>query len=168
MADELNALERISKLIFGSETTRPRVRLPHTSPIFFVDPTHGDRARSAGRRFWLPAQRAYSIFVCAYTALFAIPSFTDEALARQPDRFSRKKLPLTIRSTSSFILDAFGYDRQAEREREILYSPSPGFSSNHRETKTKSRILGPAMAYFGVQLILGAEKGSATGEKDLR
>ena len=168
MTNELNALDRISKLVSGFETTKPRVRLPDTSPIFFVDPAQSDRARSAGRRFWLPVKRAYSIFVCAYTALFAIPLFTDEALARQPDRFSRKRLPLTIRSTSSFILDAFGYDRRTEREREVLYSPSPVISSNHRETKTKSRISGPAMAYFGVQLIRGAEKGSAANATDLR
>ncbi|HAA75626.1 TPA: hypothetical protein DCE37_10940 [Candidatus Latescibacteria bacterium] len=90
--------------------------------------------------------------------MFCIPAFTQEALARQPDRFSRKRLPLTIRSTSSFILDAFGYDRRTEREFEVIYSPGPVISSNHPKTEHKERISNPPMAYFGVHLIWNAER----------
>jgi len=92
--------------------------------------------------------------------------FTNEALARQPDRFSLKRLPLTIRNTSSFILDAFGYDRRTERERKVLYSPTPAISSNHRETESKARITDPAMAYFGVNLIRIAESLTRVSETD--
>jgi hypothetical protein len=159
-----DALKRIEEIVASFDSERTRIRLPDTSRVYFVDPELGDRAKSAGENFWLPVARTYSIFVCAYTALFAIPGFTDEALAIQPDRFSQKRLPLTIRSTSSFILDAFGYDRRTDRPRDILYSPGPVISSNHRETAHKARISDAAMAYFGIQLLRIAEREATADE----
>ncbi len=88
MADDLSALERISTLVSGFEMTATEERFSDADRTVFIDPAKGDRARAAGQSFWLPVKRTYSIFVCAYSAMFAIPSFTDEALARQPDRFS--------------------------------------------------------------------------------
>ena len=157
---------RVQQLVEGFETEREKIRLPDTSRVYFVDPEQEDQAQSAGKSFWLPVTRAYGIFVCAYSALFAIPAFTNEALARQPDRFSFKRLPLTIRSTSSFILDAFGYDRRTERERKVLYSPGPVISSNDKETADKARISNAAMAYFGAQLLLTAERWSDVGSEE--
>lgn len=158
MGTDESPQDRVERIVAGWEPERPRVRLPDTSRVYFVDPDEGDRARDVGRRLWLPVERAYGIFVCAYAALFAVPPFTDEALARQYDRFSRKRLPLTIRSTSSFILDAFGHDRRTGRDRDLLYSPGPVISSNHSETAGKARISGAAMAWFGIHLIRTAER----------
>ena len=109
---ESNGLERVQVQLASYKSERQRVTLPDSSRICLVDPEHADRVRRTGQIFWLSVERTYGIFVCDYAALFAIPSFTNEGLARQPDRFTRKKLPMTVRLTSSFILDAFGYDRR--------------------------------------------------------
>ena len=164
--DEADRIEKIEQMVAAFDVERPRIKLPDTKRIYFAGEDQGDQARSIGRRFWLPVSRACGIFVCAYTAMFCIPAFTNEALARQPDRFSLKRLPLTIRSTSSFILDAFGYDRRTEREREVIYSPGPVISSNHAKTEHKERISNPAMAYFGVHLIRNAERGIESSEDE--
>jgi hypothetical protein len=139
MTDTHDALERIRERVAAFDASRHKIRHPDTNRVFFVD---------------------------AYSALFAIHPFTNEALARQPDRFSLNRLPLTIRNTSSFILDAFGYDRRTERERKILYSPTPAISSNHGETQSKARITDPAMAYFGINLIRLAERETEASEED--
>ena len=164
--DDQGAIEKVSRVVDGFSDNRPKETAPDTSRVYFIAPEHEERARHIGQQLWLPVERAYGIFVCAYSALFGIPTFTDEALARQRDRFSRKRLPLTIRSTSSFILDAFGYDRRTGRERSVLYSPGPVISSNHGTTKTKSRISDAAMVYFGLHLIRGAERDRSMCEAD--
>ena len=109
---ESNGPERVQVQLASYKSERQRVTIPDSSRICLVDPEHADRVRRTGQIFWLSVERTYGIFVCDYAALFAIPSFTNEALARQPARFTRKKLPMTVRLTSSFILDAFGYDRR--------------------------------------------------------
>ena len=78
---------------------------------------------------------------------------------RQPDRFSQKRLALTIRSTSGFVLDGFGYDRRTDRYRKDIYWPGPVIRSVHVESPrhNKARISNPAMAYFGYHLIRAAE-----------
>jgi hypothetical protein len=167
MADTHQALDRITRRVAAFDASRQKIRLPDTSRVFFVEASQDRRARTSGEQFWLPLEKTYRIFVCAYSALFAIPAFTNEALARQHDRFSLKRLPLTIRNTSSFILDAFGYDRRTERARKILYSPTPSISSNHRETGFKARITDPAMAYFGVNLIRLAERDAVASDEDI-
>ena len=166
MADAKKSLEEITNLVAGFDAARPKIRLQDTQRIFFVDADQDEAARRMGATFWKPLERANATFVCAYIALFAIAPFTDEALARQPDRFSLKRLPLTIRNTSSFILDAFGFDRRTGRERKILYSPSPAISSNHSENREKARISDPAMAYFGANLIRMAERNVEASEKE--
>ena len=112
--------------------------------------------RELGNIFWLPAHRAHTIFLFAYSALFAIPSFTREAQDRDPDRFSRNQLALTVRTTSSFILDAFGYDLRMNRPREVFW-PAPVIKRAHAEQGQKKRISNAAMAYFAYHLITAAE-----------
>lgn len=114
-------------------------------------------ARHLGTVFWLPPEHAYTIFLYAYSALFGIPAFTGEAVRRQPDRFSRRRLPHTVRSTTGFILDAFGYDRRMDRPRDVLYWPALVIKSVHDQTRSKERISNPAMAYFACHLIRAAE-----------
>ena len=143
----------------GSESTaldrmRLEVKRVHTA---FVLGEQADLARQLGPVFWLPVERANEIFLHAYSALFCIPSFTLEALARQPDRFSIRRLPNTIRTTSAFILDAFGYDRRTERSRDEMYWPSPTIRMAHAERDEKARISDAAMAYFALQLLRAAE-----------
>ena len=126
---------------------------------FFLDEKYDALSRRLGELFWLPVSHAYIVFCYAYSALFGIPDFTREALMRQPDRFSQKRLALTIRSTSGFILDGFGYDRRTERYRKDIYWPGPVIRSVHVESPrhNKARISNPAMAYFGYHLIRAAE-----------
>ena len=106
---------------------------PNSKVPFFVSENRVSVARELGNIFWLPAHRAHTIFLFAYSALFAIPSFTREAQERAPDRFSRNRLALTVRTTSSFILDAFGYDLRMNRPRELLYGPAPVIKRAHAE-----------------------------------
>ena len=106
---------------------------PNSKVPFFVSENRASVARELGKIFWLPAHRAHTIFLFAYSALFAIPSFTREAQEREPDRFSRNRLALTVRTTSSFILDAFGYDLRMNRPRELLYWPAPVIKRAHAE-----------------------------------
>lgn len=127
---------------------------------YFLDRKYDAMARRLGGLFWLPVSHAYTAFCYAYSALFGIPDFTREALMRQPDRFSQKRLALTIRSTSGFILDGFGYDRRTGRHRKDIYWPGPVIRSVHVESPNhdKARISNPAMAYFGYHLIRAAER----------
>ena len=127
---------------------------------YFLDRKYDAMARRLGDLFWLPVSHAYLAFCYAYSALFGIPDFTREALMRQPDRFSQKRLALTIRSTSGFILDGFGYDRRTGRHRKDIYWPGPVIRSVHVESpkRDKARISNPAMAYFGYHLIRAAER----------
>jgi len=152
-----DAVHRIQQLVdtfeIGKETSGSRTQ----DSIYFVDPDQEAMARRLGKVFWLPAEHAYKIFLFSYAALFGITEFTGEALRRQPERFSSKRLPLTIRSTSSFILDAFGYDRRVDRPRDVIYWPAPAIQSAHAKRKLKDRISNPAMAYFGVHLVRAAE-----------
>ena len=126
---------------------------------FFLDAKYDALSRRLGEVFWLPVSHAYVVFCYAYSALFGIPDFTREALMRQPDRFSQKRLALTIRSTSGFVLDGFGYDRRTDRYRKDIYWPGPVIRSVHVESPrhNKARISNPAMAYFGYHLIRAAE-----------
>lgn len=135
---------------------------------YFLDAKHDAHARHFGDIFWLPLDRAYTAFCYAYSALFGIPAFTGEALIRQPDRFSQKRLPLTIRSTSGFILDGFGYDRRTERHRQDIYWPGPVIRSVHAHNpkQGKKRISNPAMAYFCYHLIRAVEWLSPHREED--
>ena len=127
---------------------------------YFLDRKYDAMARRLGTLFWLPVPHAYTAFCYAYSALFGIPNFTREALMRQPDRFSQKRLALTIRSTSGFILDGFGYDRRTDRHRKDIYWPGPVIRSVHVQSpkRDKARISNPAMAYFGYHLIRAAER----------
>jgi len=127
--------------------------------FFFLYDKFDALARHLGNLFWLPIERTYPAFCYAYSALFGIPDFTHEALLRQPDRFSQKRLALTIRSTSGFILDGFGYDRRTERQRKDIYWPGPVIRSVHAPNSkhNKERISNSAMAYFGYHLIRAAE-----------
>ena len=114
---QTSAIERLNKWVegFRAEETRAhasaldgmrlKVKKAHTA---FVEGEWADRAKELGLSLWLPPQRAYSVFLYAYSALFCIPSFTLEALRRDPVRFDRERLPHTVRTTSGFILDAFG------------------------------------------------------------
>lgn len=122
-------------------------------------PMQNRKLDGGGRTYWLPEARTFHNFLYAYSALFGIPSFVEEALVRQPDRFSIKRLPLTIRSTASFVLDAFGFDRRTGRERNVLYSPGPAIRHVHARSEGKARITDPAMAYFVAQLYLAAARG---------
>lgn len=126
---------------------------------FFLDEKYDALSRRLGELFWLPVSHAYVVFCYAYSALFGIPDFTREALMRQPDRFSQKRLALTIRSTSGFVLDGFGYDRRTDRYRKDIYWPGPVIRTVHVESPrhNKARISNPAMAYFGYHLIRAAE-----------
>ncbi len=126
---------------------------------FFLDDKYDALSRRLGNLFWLPVTRAYAAFCYAYGALFGIPDFTREALTRQADRFSQRRLALTIRSTSGFVLDGFGYDRRTERYRKDIYWPGPVIRSVHAHSPkhNKARISNPAMAYFGYHLIRAAE-----------
>ena len=165
MSSYTEAIEEITNYVASFDNRRSKVRLPDTQRIFFVDEAQDETARVLGSTFWMPLERANATFVCSYMALFGIAPFTDEALARQPDRFSHKRLPLTIRNTSSFVLDAFGYDRRTGRERKVLYSPTPAISSNHSKNRGKKRITDPAMAYFGANLIRISERGVEATEE---
>lgn len=135
---------------------------------FFLDAKYDAQARHFGDVFWLPLDRAYTAFCYTYSALFGIPAITAEALARQPDRFSQKRLPLTIRSTSGFILDGFGYDRRTERHRRDIYWPGPVIRSVHAHNpkQDKKRISNLAMAYFCYHLIRAVEWLSPHKEED--
>ena len=123
---------------------------PDSKVPFFVSENRASVARKLGNIFWLPAHRAHTIFLFAYSALFAIPSFTREAQDREPDpdRFSGNRLALTVRTTSSLILDAFGYDLRMNRPREVLYWPAPVIKRAHAEQGQEKRISNAAMAYF--------------------
>lgn len=121
--DQQTALKQIQKQVDTFEVGKTRVRAPDMTPVYFAEGKLETLARRLGDLFWLPTERANRIFLYAYSALFGIPTFTAEALARMPDRFSEKRLPLTIRSTSSFILDGFGFDRRVERTRDLVYWP---------------------------------------------
>ena len=101
--------------------------------------------------FWLPVSHAYLVFCYAYSALFGIPDFTREALMRQPDRFSQKRLALTIRSTSGFVLDGFGYDRRyGSVSPRIFIGPVRVIRSVHVESArhNKARISNPGNGVF--------------------
>ena len=82
---------------------------------------------------------------------------TEEALHRHPDRFSRNRLALTIKTTASFILDAFGYNGRMGRPREVLYWPAPAIKRAHAQQGDKKRISNAAMAYFVYHLITASE-----------
>ena len=151
------AASRIDAIVERFEVRKPRVTLGQMSAMYFIPPEKEGLARELGHEFWLPSKRAYSIFVYAYAALFGVPNFTAEAVRRQSDRFSRQRLTQTIRSTSGFVLDGFGYDRRWDRPREVLYSPSIVIRSVHGPGPSKARISNAAMAYFGYQLIRAAE-----------
>jgi hypothetical protein len=110
---------------------------------FFLNAKYDAQARHFGDVFWLPLDRAYTAFCYTYSALFGIPAFTAEALACQPDRFSQKRLPLTIRSTSGFILDGFGYDRRTERHRRDIYWPGPVIRSVHAHNPKQDKNASP-------------------------
>lgn len=160
------ALSRIDAIVADFEVSKPRVRIGQMSRMYFIAPEKEDLARQLGHEFWLPTQRTLSIFVHAYAALFGIPSFTDEGVRRQPDRFTRKRLAHTIRSTSGFILDGFGYDRRGDHPREVFYSPSPVVRMVHGPQTGKARISNAAMAYFAYQLIRAAERLAPASGKD--
>jgi hypothetical protein len=149
---------RIRSLANGFETSAAEV-----GTRYFVPEEKVQMARQLGAHFWLPTEHAYTIFLYAYTALFAIPSFTREALARHPDRFSKSRLAFTIRTTASFILDAFGYDPRMERPRADLYWPAPVIKRAHSEQGEKQRISNAAMAYFAFNLISASELLSKVG-----
>jgi hypothetical protein len=151
------ALSRIEAEVARFEVSKPRVKIGSLSRMYFIPPEQEELARQLGHAFWFPTQRAYSVFAFAYAALFAIPSFTEEGVRRQPDRFTRKQLAQTIRSTSGFILDGFGYDRRADHPRDVFYSPSIVVRMVHGPHTGKARISNAAMAYFGYQLIRAAE-----------
>ena len=133
-----------------------KTRDAHVEPenIYFVEGEQEILARHLGKVFWLPPERAYTVFLYAYSVLFGIPVFTGEAVRRQPNQFSRKQLPHTVRTTTGFILDGFGYDRRRGRPREVVYSLSPAIRGAHRQSGSKQRISNPAMAYFAYHLIL--------------
>ena len=149
---------RIRRLVDGFETSETEDGIP-----YFVPEDKVQMARRLGAHFWLPTAHAYTIFLYAYSALFGIPSFTREALERHPDRFSRSRLPLTIKTTASFILDAFGYDRRMERSRADLYWPAPVIKRAHGEQGEKKSISNAAMAYFAFSLISASETLSTVG-----
>jgi len=152
-------ITRIHQLVDTFEVTKPRVKKDRISDVFFLEPEREAFARQMGDIFWLPLTKAYTAFCYAYSALFGIPAFTAEAVNRQADRFSHKRLPLTIRSTSGFILDGFGYNRRTERTRKEIYWPGPVIRTVHgnNEKQNKMRISNPAMAYFGYHLIRAVE-----------
>jgi hypothetical protein len=153
---EREGLERIRATVGGFP--RPDIDANGPPRTFFIDPAMEPLARRWARTFWLPVERTNQHFLYAYSALFGIPTFVQEAVDRQPDRFSEKRLPLTIRSTASFILDAFGFDRRTGRERNVLYDPGPAIRHVHARGEGKNRISDPAMAYFVAQLLTGAER----------
>lgn len=160
LPNQNDALASIHRLVDTFETAKPRVNDAQSPELFFLEPERETFARTMGDLFWLPMPRAYAAFCYAYSALFGIPSFTAEAIARQEDRFSIKRLPLTIRSTSGFILDGFGYNRRTERSRKEIYWPGPVIRSVHGNNPkhNKMRISNPAMAYFGYHLIRATEQ----------
>ena len=134
---------------------RLKVKKAHTA---FVEGAWAANARELGPLLWLPPHRAYSVFLYAYSALFCIPAFTLEALRRDPVRFDLERLPQTVRTTSGFILDAFGYDRRVDRPRDVLYWPSPAIRMAHAERgASRPRISDAAMAYFAYHLLHAAE-----------
>ncbi len=161
---EHDELQRIRSKVAGFPTTTIEAQVDSVARAYFVDPSIEQEARDWGLRFWLPEARTFRHFLYAYSALFGIPVFTQEALERQPDRFSRKRLPLTIRSTASFILDAFGFDRRTGRERSVLYAPGPVIRHVHAGGLGKARISDPAMAYFVAQLFRASERNSGAEE----
>ena len=151
-------IEHIYAMMDTFEMDKIRVPSSAIHKMYFVEGAEERVARQLGRVFWLPEERAYTIFLYGYCALFSIPEFTSEALRRQSDRFTRKKLPHTIRTTAGFILDAFGYDRRLNRTREVIYRPSPVIRNAHGKRGAKARISNTAMAYFGYNLIRAAEQ----------
>ena len=165
---ERGGLERIRATVAGFPGPEAAAPVGVQPAAFFIDPAMEPVARRWGRTYWLPPERTYQHFLYAYSALFGIPAFVGEALDRQPDRFSEKRLPLTIRSTASFILDAFGFDRRTGRERNVLYDPGPAIRHVHAKGEGKDRISDPAMAYFVAQLFLAAERNQTveTGHFD--
>jgi hypothetical protein len=150
----------INRLVETFNGTKSPDQDAHSPESFFLETSKEEAARKMGDVFWLPLPRAYKIFCYAYSALFGIPAFTSEAVSRQADRFSYKRLPLTIRSTSGFILDGFGYNRRTQRHRKEIYLPGPVIRSVHGNNakQNKMRISNPAMAYFGYHLIRAAEQ----------
>lgn len=162
------ALKNIHNLVDTFAVTKPRVDRAESPDLFFLDAKHESVARQLGHIFWRPLSRTYTIFCYAYSALFAIPAFTEEAVNRQHDRFSQKRLPLTIRSTSGFILDGFGYNRRTERERKEIYWPGPVIRTVHGNNpkQNKQRISNPAMAYFGYHLIRATEAFARPNDHD--
>jgi hypothetical protein len=159
LANTPDPLSRIHLLVDAFDRSAEQGR---SDAPYFLEPDREAFARALGSRFWLPLPRAYAIFCYAYSALFGIPAFTQEALSRQSDRFSRKRLPLTIRTTSGFILDAFGYNPRNNRARVPIYLPGPVIRSVHGQSEGKQRISNAAMAYFGHHLIRAAECLSET------
>jgi selenoprotein W-related protein len=134
---------------------RLKVKNAHSA---FVEGEWAEIATKLGPVLWLPPRRAYNVFLHAYSALFCIPAFTLEALQRDPVRFTAERLPHTVRTTSGFILDAFGYDRRVEKRRDVLYWPSPAIRMAHTERgASKPRISNAAMAYFAYHLVCAAE-----------
>lgn len=158
--NENTALTTITNLVNAFETDKPQIKEADSPDLYFLASERDTFARQMGDIFWLPTNRAYTAFCYAYSALFGIPAFTAEAVARQEDRFSHKRLPLTIRSTSGFILDGFGYNRRTERSRKEIYWPGPVIRSVHGNNpkQNKMRISNPAMAYFGYHLIRATEQ----------
>lgn len=153
-----DALTHINRLVDSFNITKSSDQDDQAPALYFLEADKEAFARKMGDIFWLPMPRAYKIFCYAYSALFGIPAFTSEAVSRQEDRFSYKRLPLTIRSTSGFILDGFGYNRRTERHRKEIYLPGPVIRSVHGNNakQNKMRISNPAMAYFGYHLIRAA------------
>lgn len=158
------ALDEIDQLAASFPQTAPFAR-------YFIEGDDAAVARELGARFWPSPERAYTNFLHAYAALFAIPPFVREALARQPDRFSRERLPHTIATTSGFILDAFGFDRRMSRPREVIYSPAPTIRASHSQridrlgNVGKHRISDAAMIYFGFHLLCAAETTAAASDE---
>jgi len=166
--NQLDELANINRLVDSFNITKSPNQDAHSPESFFLESNKEETARKMGDIFWLPMPRAYKIFCYAYSALFGIPAFTSEAVSRQEDRFSCKRLPLTIRSTSGFILDGFGYNRRTERHRKEIYLPGPVIRSVHGNNakQNKMRISNPAMAYFGYHLIRAAKQFTTPTQDD--
>ena len=166
--EQNDAFSGISRLVDSFETEKPSKNDGPAPDLFFLEAEREAFAREMGDLFWLPMPRAYAVFCYAYSALFGIPAFTREAVARQNDRFSLKRLPLTIRSTSGFILDGFGYNRRSERPRKEIYLPGQVIRSVHASHagNGKMRISNPAMAYFGYHLIRASEQLAEPSTRD--
>lgn len=158
MATASETRARLDALVagFAAEAATPDEDAVGANKAFVSGPLAAT-ARALGPVFWLPPERGYAVFLHAYSALFCIPVLTEEALSRDPERFTVERLPHTVQTTSGFILDAFGYDRRTERYRQELYWPAPAIRAAHAERGAKGRISEAAMAYFGFQLVRAAE-----------